>query len=651
MKRIIQLALLLALAAPAWATNHFVRVDGGTLKSTNVPGGLCDGLSDLPAAGAVSNHCAVNDFRYAWDDDSGIVGAGSWSLSNTVGGDTWVIRGCHALPITSGHGQINPSDPDCRIGWDQPVGIASPPSAWCVGVGSYTCFSPPIPAGTSGAHTIIESGWAFDHPGQKVARADMAQLFCGFSLNFCFNLQSTQYVETIGLEITTHNQHWNGSAWSGNCTRAGTPSWPVVCANNQPLDDYADNGIVTSNTTANVLLRDTYIHGFAGAGWIGPIGGPVTILRQDILFNGTAGINFADASDTPNGAGSTLTGNYVTIQGSGCYEQYPIVNVAFPARACYDDLSGGFGDPMSGQDTALLSATFDHLQMLNNTKDGFLGPHTQIKNLTITNSVSAGNMGEQWKWGTDTNATVLFQNNLTVGNAYRFTATIPGAAQNFSLASGLGGSYLSDFGRAGGDTFSLITQAGSTQTFVGNTTILATNTGVDQNCGLVDSHGGVTGGGTCGAVPNVWKDNVFLGYIDPNCSSCGGLAPGLWFAADSSISFTSTFNSEFGIRNGDPCTGNILCTDPQLNSQPAQTWPGSEAALDIFSPSDVGFYPLAGSPLIGAGTPVGGLTDDYYGTSRPNPPWLGAVNSLAPVASGGVSVGGGVVLTGSVIMQ
>ena len=97
-----------------------------------------------PAVGT-NRHCAFKDFRYMWDDKSGKVGAGAWVIA---GGDTVIIRGC-----TAGAGQKNPSNPNCRIGWDAPTGTGD--NLWCYGVGSYTCYNPPIPAGTAAQHTRI----------------------------------------------------------------------------------------------------------------------------------------------------------------------------------------------------------------------------------------------------------------------------------------------------------------------------------------------------------------------------------------------------------------------------------------------------------------------------------------------------------------
>jgi hypothetical protein len=62
-------------------------------------------------------------------------------------------------------------------------------------------------------------------------------------------------------------------------------------------------------------------------------------------------------------------------------------------------------------------------------------------------------------------------------------------------------------------------------------------------------------------------------------------------------------------------------------NEPVVPWPGDVTDLDVFNPfvSGNSFYPTSGSPLIGAGTPISGLTTDYYGVAQPNPPTIGAI--------------------------
>jgi hypothetical protein len=589
----------------------YVRPDGGTrYTAARVAAGMsaqCDGLADVAYSGSGTNqHCAFNDFRFMWDDESGQVGAGAWVIA---GGDTVLIRGC-----TAGAGQSNPANPTCRIGWDAPTGSGS--NQWCYGVGSYTCYNPPIPAGTALQHTrILGENYAACNTGgatnPKVYASNLTQLFGGFSLSYTFNLQDTQNVDVQCIELTTHN---------GQCTLGGSPAYPRGCSNNQPLDDYAQNGFVLNDKSANVSFQDVYVHGFNASGFYGPIGAAITLTRVFDGFNGFAGWNFQDNADTPNAPSSTITASYVTMIGNGCYEQYPIKNPAFPAQSCYDDVSNGFGDSWSGQDTTLTSFTCDHCTQMYNTKDGFIGPHAAIASLTITNSTSIGNMGQQWKWGTQTNATTLFQNNVTVGNCARMSEALPGAAQNFALSTGLGGSYLSDFCRAAGNTFDILTQIGSKNYFYGNTIVMAGPTGMDLDCG--PAGGGAT---NCGSVLNLWENNNFLGYTDPGI----GTAPGLWYITPgSNVVVTSSYNNESGIRDGDTCGVNhVTCVDPFMLSAPASPWPGTQSDLDAFNPfvGNNSLYPGSSSPLIGAGLAVGGLTKDYYGATRRSPPTIGAV--------------------------
>ena len=610
----ILLALLfVTIASPLFAETWYIRADGGTRYDGNVPSGQCNGKYDAPYPGTgVDRNCAFNDFRYLWDDDSGKVGRGAWVIS---GGDTVVVRGCHAFAT-----QVNPSNPDCRIGWDAPTGDARV-NDWCYGVGSYSCYNPPIPAGTAAQPTRILGACAYGtytcNPVDNYPyTSNLTQLFCGFSLTYCFNLQNTQHVEIEGIELTTHNRHFNGTAWSGNCTSLGAPSYPVACANNQPLDDYAQNGFLFNASSAHITFQDVYIHGFSSSGIDGPIGPGIRFTRVSDDFNAFAGWNFDDGSDNPDDPGATLTFNHLWMEGNGCYEQYPVVNTQFPARACYDSNSNGFGDALSGQDTTLDTLTCNHCVFMYNTKDAYIGPHTQVVHEAVTDSYWYGNMGAAVKWGSTQNSTVLFENNFVATNCLRMDTAIPGAAQNFNQSTGLGGSYLTNFCRAGGNGFAMLTRANSTNDFYGNTIVSANATVVDSNCGYYSSGNKFHQETNCGTSPLIWKDNIFLGYTD----TAVGSQPGLWYKEQSSITFDSSFNLEYGVGNGDTCGKNrIFCIDPRFPKEPPLRL-SSESQLDNFN-----FRPSRSSPVVGHGVAIGSLTADYFGTPRKNPPSIGAV--------------------------
>jgi hypothetical protein len=569
-----------------------VRPDGGTRYSSNVPTGQCDGQGDAAYSGSGTNqHCAFNDYRYLYDDNSGATMA--WVIA---GGDTVIIRGCAALP-----GQQNPSNPNCRVGWDQPTG-AGVDSSWCYGVGSYGCFNPPIPAGSATQHTrILGQNYASCNgsaTNPKLYASNLTQLFGGFSVAYTLNLENTQYVDVECIEITSHN---------GLCVTIGAPAYPRGCNTSQPLDDYAGTGVLTNNATSNVTFQDVYIHGFDSSGLFGPIGGPITMTRMFVGFNTFAGWNFDDGSSTPDAPGSSITATHVIMEGNGCQEQYPITN-AFPAMVCYDTNSGGFGDSWSGQNTTLDSFSCNDCQDLYNTKDGFIGPHTWISTLTITNSTSIGNMGQNWKWGGNTAPNnTTFTNNLTVGNCLRMSQPLPGAPSNYNQ-------YLTGFCRAAGNVVASVIPTGSTWLIANNSWVTYQPTIFDIACPV-----GVT---PCTSTVN-FINNVVVGYVNPN-NPYGPSTPALYYIEDSSISVASSHNVEFGTRNDD-CnpikgTGNI-CSDPLLVSEPAQGSVPPESILDNFN-----FHLTSGSPAIGAGATYSGLpATDYFGTMTSTPPVIGAV--------------------------
>jgi len=203
---------------------------------------------------------------------------------------------------------------------------------------------------------------------------------------------------------------------------------------------------------------------------------------------------------------------------------------------------------------------------------------------------------------------------------------VPGAAQNFSRATGLGGSYLSNYCRAGGAQFAYITRAGSKNAFIDNTIVGASNIIFQENCGYYGPGNTFYQETNCDTVPNTYQNNNFVGYLEPSV----GNYPALYYAETPSIHFTGSYNNEFGIKSGtgDACgVNNVTCLNPQLASQPSFPWPGTESALDAFNAytSNNSFYPTASSPLIGAATAISGVTTDYYGINRPNPQSIGAV--------------------------
>lgn len=571
--------LFVLVALPLSGETWFVRPDGGTRSRQGVPG-TCDGKADAPYRGKGANqHCAFNDFRFLYDDKSYNGISAGWIIA---GGDTVLIRGCHNT-------EANADRFSCRIGGDPP----SVADSWCVGgPGLQGCSPGPLPAGTASHHTrILGQNYANCSTGGATNRPQLAQLFGGGGLGTVINMQGARYVDFECIEVTRHSQ----------CIQHGTPAYPSVCV--LGTDDFDSNGIATDAKTSNLLLQDVWIHGHTTSGISGPIGGLITMNRVDVSFNGIAGWNFDDGHNTPDAPGSAIDAHYVTMEGNGCNEEYPIVH-PFPAVSCYDLESQGFGDSWSGQDTALDSFTCDHCSQFYNTKDGFIGPHTLITHLTITNSTSYGNMGQQWKWGAGQSSTTLFANNVTVGNCRRMSAPLPGAPDTYNR-------HLSLFCRAAGDMFSFFSAANSTVLFANDTTVGYSATMFDLNCATKN---------TCGSTRYLFRNNIMLGLLDRNYNPGNSQVAALFYFSDTSDTVTADHNLYYNLRSG--CTSNarlhIVCADPLFLNQPTLTIT-DESKLDNFN-----FYPSSRSPAIGAGTSISGVTTDFYGLTRPSAPTIGA---------------------------
>jgi hypothetical protein len=565
----LYLMFVLWAATPLVAETWYVRTDGGSRYSAKVPTGQCDGKSDVPYRAGDNRHCAFNDYRYLWDDHS-------------YGNSAWVIAGGDTVILRRG---------PWRVGFDSPSSVV-----WCFGgQGPYACSNPTIPAGSATRHTrILGENYANCSTGPNTNHSALTQIFGGFGVTYALNLSGAQNVDVQCLEITEHN---------GKCVLHGSPAYPKYCNNSGPgMDDYDANGISMDDKTANVLLQDVWVHGHTASGIHGPIGGAIALNRVNVSFNGFAGWNFDNGSNTPDAPGSSINASYVTMIGNGCNEEYPIVH-AFPALSCYDLSSGGFGDSWSGQDTTLASFTCDHCLQAYNTKDGFIGPHTQLTKLTITNSMSYGNMGQQWKWGATPNSTTVFENNLTIGNCRRMSAPLPGAPSNYNQ-------HLSLYCRAAGDIFSFYGAANSTVLFTHNTTVGYSATMYDLNCQTK---------GACKSTKYIFRNNIMLGFINPKYDPTNSNVPGLYYLSDSSDSVTTEHNVYFDMRIRGCLFSSDTCADPLLVNEPPKTL-REESDLDSFN-----FHPRKGSPAIEAGTPVSGVMVDYYNVKRLSHPTIGAV--------------------------
>jgi len=546
--RITRLVFLLVLfTATSYGTTWYVRPDGGTRHSGNVRKGQCDGQADAPYPGKGSNqHCAFNDYRYLYSD-------------GTYNNKAWVISGGDTVIVHGGPWRVGQNGPNPRDSFGNDPGDP------------YNAFNPAIPSGTPSQHTRIL--------GENYAQCTLkTQLFGGYAVAAVLNLKGAQYVDVQCLEITDHAQ----------CTRVGASAYPARCNSGYPLSDYAGSGLVTDAHTHDIVLHDLDIHGLTSRAVIGAIGGLVTVNRVRLAYNGGAGWDFDDGNGTPSVHGS-VSASYLTVEWNGCNEEYPITH-AYPAISCYDDNSGGYGDGVGTPNTPL-DFICDHCIFRYNTQDGLDLLHVSGSNITVTNSIANGNMGQQYKLGAMTN--VVFRNSVAIANCRRMAASFAGAPNSYNR-------YLSDFCRA---------EDGVALNLAENGVVILENNSIAGYAATMFDVGCMRT--NCSQSRIVFRNNVVLGFS--NAAYNSGLTPGLFYFGEgaSAANFGVRKNNVyFGTRNLRCPTGypDEKCADPRFSVQPVFR---TEEDLD-----KIDLHPSPGSPLIHAGTVIPEIRSDYDGGGR-----------------------------------
>lgn len=417
MNRGLLLKIVVAILAgctclPLSATTWYVRKDGGTRYSKDMPKGQCDGQADAAYPGKGTNkHCAFNDVRFLWQDGSYTYGTAfpgwGWVIA---GGDTVVIRGSIADGVS------------WRVGMNSPTQYCANNLCWGITSSPGASGAPPPPSGTAAQHTRILGG-NFASCRSASART---QLHGGWGVGGVLNLSDASYVDVACLDITDFSA----------CGRA---TQSVGCDATQ---DFANNGILFSNKSTHDTLTDVRIHGLAANGIYGPTGDGVVMDYVDILGNASSGWN-ADVGNGTTGVGSLLVEHY-NITGNGCAEEYPIVD-PLPYGDCTDQDHGGYGD---GFGTATVDShdpgwqvKFDYGTVSYNTQDGLDALHISggKSSMTVSHTLAFGNMGQQIKVG---GAAPIVTDNIITGNCAAMKEAIPGFPAGFNAK-------LSLFCRAG----------------------------------------------------------------------------------------------------------------------------------------------------------------------------------------------------------
>jgi hypothetical protein len=225
--------------------------------------------------------------------------------------------------------------------------------------------------------------------------------------------------------------------------------------------------------------------------------------------------------------------------------------------------------------------------------------HVSGSLISITDSSSYGNMGQQWKMGPM--HSVLFQNNLTVHNCRRLSAAMPGAPEGYNR-------YLDLFCRAAGDGIAFVVNDDGTYVFQNNSFAGYGATSYDISCK-----------GSCTKANITFQNNLHVGYRDPK----SGETPGVFYTTGLPRNpFAARDHNIYYNMRSCPSGSAERCVDPKIANLPA--WHG-EASLD-----HIDFHLTNVSPARGAGATVPGLDADYDGTKRPanRPSDIGAFRFL-----------------------
>jgi hypothetical protein len=563
--------MMAAFSSPPPApTTWYVRPDGGprdsaARRASGLPS-ICDGQADAaPVGTAQGQHCAFNDYRFLWDDQ-------------TYNNDAWVIAGGDTVIIRGG---------PWRVGWDAatcPLDSNGNPIKQGCGAGYTWAYggaaiqNPVIPAGTASQHTrILGENFA------SCSATNKTQIFGGFGIRTPLDLSGAQYLDVQCLEITRHS----------NCITFGSPAATSYCGGQNPVADFDADGIHTNTQTHDVLLQDLWIHGHPGRGIKGPIGaGPVTCERCDIAYNGESGWDFDDDYGTPSAPGATWNFFDSIVEFSGCNQDYPDQSHAI---ACYSQSSGGYGDGVGTPSGTCLNANVNQSIFRYNTQDGLDLGHIDTGScaLSITNSQAYGNSGGTFKWGANENPAVL-SNNTIIGNCLRMTAPLNGQPSSYNA-------HLGDFCRAD-DALSFNFRQGGTATLTNNTIITYAPTTFDIACWDA----------SCSASKLTASNNIVLGYDNPATYNLGGKpgGPGLFYFQQPIGTVNRSNNVYFGVRGCSTGIPTEQCADPRFVNEPAFV---SESSLDGFNTTL-----QSGSPAAGIGAPAQVVGTPP--TSAPTPP-------------------------------
>lgn len=652
MKRILLLlASMLSVPMMAQTTWHVSSSIGGPRYTTANPSYLtaatCSGLGTTPynPSGAANQSCPYSMPIMLWND--------GWTYNNA----SWVMAGGDTASIDCA------SSAPCQFSGYPTTAVQGDP---CWGIGPY-CAPPTMPSGTSGAHTRILgindgaceiSGQIAPDPTKTAYLIASGGSFYGISLvssqyvDFqCIDItgQGTQsgygiYTGTVAgnayVSLTDMNIHgFSSRGIRGNVGGLWTVDHVEIAFNGQAGWDFDPGSGELSNGSVNAA--------YLGIDWNGclqeyPITHAIPVANGGCHDDGSSG--YGDGIGTPVTNNLSFSCNYCrgTYNTQDGYDLGHTVNSTISITNSY--FAGNMGGNIKvGPDATV---TVENNLIVGNCyrmHDPIIGAQTGFNS----------NLGDFCRASGDQNGLNPLTNAELVGNATTTGMAVVGSGTNFTTQLSSGNSlgfanqnavtYNRTIASIADDTHLTLTsafptdQSGQMMLIPGGVASSSSvlnvyfNTDVGYGATVWDNQcqfGLFAGGGVgqnvadpsyCTGYTLNFEDNATLGYSDqvnlPGQYN-SGVVPAMW------TTFAPTnadYNLYYGLTSS-YCTGaHDVCMNPLFTSQPSLTVT-AESQMDNFN-----FYPAGGSPLIHSGTAIGGISTDYYGVMRPNPPSIGAV--------------------------
>ena len=591
MKKLLFALLLLvpSLHAATW----YIRPDGGTNTQ-------CTGKTNAAYPGTGSAQaCAFNhpfqmlSYSGAW---TALAGGDTIQFVNTSGtSDTYFLGEQNSGVGTDWHTQLGGICPAANSGYP----------------GGASCILPALPSGTSGNPTQVigqNAGSCHDATHQHLVNPTILSGIGGaFSV---MDTRATNYVTISCIAITQPDTCTNSTGGSGQCS--STNNYVKVGG---LIQAYSGSAGAT-----NLTLTDFGVFGISGDGIEGSTdnslssSGVKTFNDVHLAGNGGDGYNSdSGGCDTSCEGQGTFNVHYSTFDWSGCVAVKPYnFNASSSANTynyCHDDDSGGDGDNFVLIATGNETVNVDHSFFRWGAQDGFDSLHlgddlSTNPNVTVTDSWAEGNMGQTFKEGAGATNTAI--NNVSISNC-RVMAT----ASNFPSNPTGWNAELSDFCRASGGAWVFAMKAGTVVTVLNNTSIGYSTTMWNWGCSESSPSTCVSTGGAYA----IFKNNMSYNYPDPG--NAGVYSSDLFFGNGNpftnpggSASNNGYYLNKQGCPDSQyPSETGTVCTNPLITS----------TAINAINPNL-----QSGSPMIGAGVAISGVTNDYNGNSRPSSPSIGA---------------------------